>query len=234
MKAPHLLLLASITLAACSPDAESTTEPAASLELVDGQRTRVQQRGSEALPGSDARILLSIGDISMAHTQATLHWRNGARIAGPTELKEGDALRFTLGEQGWNLRLEHLHNELIGDDWAEFTLLASRESTPPDTADAAAATREIEALINAIATLEGAQFIRNSKAHPASEAADHLRRKWRRAGDRIRSAEDFIEGLASASSITRQPYQIRLADGTTVSSRDWLLARLSLLRGEPR
>lgn len=90
---------------------------------------------------------------------------------------------------------------------------------------------KIDRLIEAIARLRGATFVRNGAEHPAAEAADHLRAKRREAGAKITSALDFIESLASRSSVSGEPYLVRLADGTTLRVGDYLRFRLDELEG---
>ena len=86
--------------------------------------------------------------------------------------------------------------------------------------------RKIEYLIAAIETLPNAQFIRNGTAYDAKGAADHLRLKLQNAGARVVTAEDFIRVCASVSSISGLPYQIRFADGNTVTSETFLRQKL--------
>jgi hypothetical protein len=77
---------------------------------------------------------------------------------------------------------------------------------------------KIRYLIASVETLEGAKFIRNGREYDAGTASNHLRLKLKTAGGKVRTAEDFIDLCASRSSMTAQPYLIRLADGTTVKS----------------
>lgn len=84
----------------------------------------------------------------------------------------------------------------------------------------------IEYLISVIAALPGAQFIRNGTAYDARSAVDHLRLKLRFAGSRVKNAEDFIRYCASQSSVSGQPYEIRLADGRVVPSAQFLRQKL--------
>lgn len=91
--------------------------------------------------------------------------------------------------------------------------------------------RKIEYLIVAIETLPNAQFIRNGTAYDAKSAGEHLRLKLKSAGTRVASAEDFIRWCASVSSVSGLPYQIRFADGHTVTSEDFL--RQKVLDFEP-
>lgn len=87
--------------------------------------------------------------------------------------------------------------------------------------------RKIDYLIAAIETMPNALFIRNGTAYDARRAADHLRLKLRNAGSRIATAEDFIRLCASASSVSGVPYQIRFADGRTVTSESFLRLKLA-------
>jgi hypothetical protein len=86
--------------------------------------------------------------------------------------------------------------------------------------------RKIDFLISAVATLSGAQFIRNGKTYDAQAAADHLRLKLRAAGSKVATAEDFIRYCGSVSSFSGIPYQIRFSDGRTVTSEEFLREKL--------
>ncbi len=81
-----------------------------------------------------------------------------------------------------------------------------------------AETVKIRHLIEAVETLEGAQFLRNGHAYDATAAADHLRLKLKTAGKRVKTADDFIRLCGSRSSLSGEKYRIRFADGTTVDS----------------
>ncbi|MFZ1376910.1 MAG: DUF5329 family protein [Geothrix sp.] len=86
--------------------------------------------------------------------------------------------------------------------------------------------QKIEALIQAVADLQGAVFIRNGTKHTPKEAADHLRLKWKNAGRRVKTAPEFIQHCATGSSLSGRPYEIQLRDGRTVTARDWLWTEL--------
>ncbi len=86
--------------------------------------------------------------------------------------------------------------------------------------------QKIEALIQAVASLQGAVFIWNGSEHTPAQAAEHLRLKWRNAGKRVKTAPEFIQYCATGSSMSGKPYEIRLTDGRTVLSRDWLWTEL--------
>ena len=96
-------------------------------------------------------------------------------------------------------------------------------------AASAAEAQRIEALIRAVEALRDAKFIRNGAPYDAKAAADHLRLKLREAASRVKTAEDFIRFCASRSSVSGQPYQIRFADGTLVTSEAFFRAKLKEL-----
>jgi hypothetical protein len=87
--------------------------------------------------------------------------------------------------------------------------------------------RKIEYLITAIETLPNALFIRNGTAYDAKNAADHIRLKLQKAGSRVATARDFIRLCASVSSVSGSPYQIRFADGHTITSEAFLRQKLA-------
>ena len=81
------------------------------------------------------------------------------------------------------------------------------------SADTAKEAEKIELLIARLEAMQDTVFIRNGKEHSSNRAAEHLRLKWRKAGTRVHTAEDFIKFCGSRSSISGKAYQIRFADG---------------------
>jgi len=90
--------------------------------------------------------------------------------------------------------------------------------------------REIDYLIESIAALPQAHFVRNGAEFDARQAADHLRMKLRRAGERVATADDFIVYCASGSSVTGQKYLIRFADGRRIEAARFLREQLTAYR----
>ena len=76
-------------------------------------------------------------------------------------------------------------------------------------------------------------FIRNGTEYDAAKAAEHLHRKLDYAGKRIKTAQDFIDQLASASSMTGKPYRIRFKDGHSVESAVYFREQLRKLEAAP-
>lgn len=89
--------------------------------------------------------------------------------------------------------------------------------------------QKIELLITDISQLKGATFIRNGSEHTAKEAAEHLKRKWEYAADDIKTATQFIDELATKSSMTGQLYYIKFANGTKRPSGEYLHEQLKKL-----
>ncbi|MBK8807002.1 MAG: DUF5329 family protein [Bacteroidales bacterium] len=78
---------------------------------------------------------------------------------------------------------------------------------------------KIEVLISSIEQLKNAQFNRNGSLYDAKTAAKHLRSKLKNAGDDIKTVQDFIEHIASKSSMTGKEYKIIFSNGKEVTTR---------------
>lgn len=85
---------------------------------------------------------------------------------------------------------------------------------------------KIECLIQSVESLDGAKFIRNGTEYDASAAASHLRLKLNKAGSRIKTVHDFIDLIASKSSVSGKPYYIRLKTGEITSTADFFNRKL--------
>ena len=92
---------------------------------------------------------------------------------------------------------------------------------------------EIDELISFVQT-SGVRFIRNGQEYSGAEGADHLRQKLANAGDRVKTTDDFITGIASQSYLSGEPYLVKFADGRTQPSGDWLRAHLAEARKNKR
>jgi len=90
---------------------------------------------------------------------------------------------------------------------------------------------EIEELLQDLGN-SGCEFYRNGEWFDARRAEAHLRNKLQlmRAGGRVRSTEDFIDQLATRSSLSGREYQVRCAGAAPQSSNKWLKSRLTRRR----
>lgn len=107
---------------------------------------------------------------------------------------------------------------------AAAVLFAICAAAPAATRPAAEQKR-IDFLLDAVRHAK-AVFIRNDAEHPPEKAASHLKFKLFMAGERVQTARDFIEGVASHSEETGRPYLIRVAGGKPQPMKAWLYARL--------
>jgi len=98
----------------------------------------------------------------------------------------------------------------------------------PITAHARDARQDarINHLIDSVESLKGAVFIRNGTEYDTKAAGSHLRTKLGKAGDKVKTAEDFIDGIASKSSVSGKAYQIRKPDGTVLDTRPYFYKML--------
>lgn len=185
---------------------------------------RALQRTTTALPGSDGRLLLTVADVTRGQVIVSLATRDGEAVLAPRSMSPGDVAPFRFAETPFQLALTALDTSLLGDDAASFVVSASDGGlTEP---------QKIERLIEAVAALQGATFLRNGDEHGAAAAAEHLRRKWRAAGGKVATAEQFIDGVASRSSLSGEPYLIALPEGRTVPAGDWFRERLAEVEAE--
>jgi hypothetical protein len=108
-----------------------------------------------------------------------------------------------------------------------FLLLVSftpASASEPDPQEAG----KIRYLISSVETLQGATFIRNGTEHSPRDAAEHLRMKLKKAGKRVRTAEDFIKLCASRSFLSGEPYLIKYDNGSVVRTEAFLREKLKV------
>jgi hypothetical protein len=103
----------------------------------------------------------------------------------------------------------------------------------PASGQSDAERAKIEYLIDAVAQLHGAVFIRNGSDYDSAQAADHLRLKLRNAKACARTAEDFIARCATGSSASGEKYRIRFADGRIVDNAVFMRQTLAGFRALP-
>lgn len=91
--------------------------------------------------------------------------------------------------------------------------------------------QKIDLLYQEIRTTR-AIFIRNGIEYDSEKAVSHLKRKHDYAGDRIKTARQFIKYLATESSMTGVAYKIKFPDGRVVESGPYLLQVLKRIEEE--
>lgn len=81
--------------------------------------------------------------------------------------------------------------------------------------------QKIDYLINCVEQLKDAVFIRNGISYDASQAASHLRMKRAKAGKLLKTVDQFIDKVASESSMTGKPYKIKFANSQEIEAREF-------------
>jgi hypothetical protein len=108
---------------------------------------------------------------------------------------------------------------------AFWIALASPALATPD----AIADREIRHLLDFV-SVSGCTFIRNGDPHAAKDAAEHLLMKYERAQSRLKTAEQFIDKVASGSYLTGREYRVQCAGRAEMATAEWLRAELGAVR----
>lgn len=102
-------------------------------------------------------------------------------------------------------------------------------AAPSANAQNAAEMSKIQYLIKSVEDLQGVKFIRNGSEYDSARAAEHLRFKLNKAGDRVKTAEDFIR-LCSTSYLSGKPYKMLYPDGSTISAEGFFRQQLKLYK----
>lgn len=85
----------------------------------------------------------------------------------------------------------------------------------------------INAMLDALAQKKDLVFVRNGDAHTCEEAVSHLRLKLGNTRNRIDTAEQFIDKVASSSSITGKPYIVKIPGKSDEDARPYLRALIA-------
>ncbi len=190
----------------------------------DGGRLVVQQRRRTTLPGTDGWLRVHLEDITGGTVLLDLTTATGQSLVRSRLVRERDFVEFSLGEQKCVLVVESLVNLLVGDDHAEL-LVRPAAGFAPD---------EIGLLVAAVAASQDT-FVREGKDYTGRLAAQFLTAKLANHRDRAPTVDEFVATFASRSSRNGDPYQVRRADGTTVTMRAWLeAARKDLHADRPK
>jgi hypothetical protein len=204
---------------------ESTVPPISEVPVT----MTVEQRSTTAIPGSGGKLSLTIDDITRGQVVASVLDADNTAIAGPISLTTGQIVDFKLDDTDYHLRLEKLANAPIGSDFATFVIDVAAVGDAAEADVVLTESQKIDRLIAAIESLPNAMFVRNGDEHTAAEAAEHLRNKLSAAGDRIQTAEDFIDQIASGSSLSGKAYLIRMGDSHTITAEEFLQQELQKL-----
>jgi len=91
----------------------------------------------------------------------------------------------------------------------------------------------IERLIRFVESQKDMKFIRNGSEYTCAEAAKFLRGKLESMGGDVSTAREFIERIASKSSMSGEPYHVKLADGRLMPAAQFLGEELKRIDAHP-
>jgi hypothetical protein len=91
----------------------------------------------------------------------------------------------------------------------------------------------VERFLQAIGQENNLVFIRNGREHSVSQAVSHLRRKLKSSKDKLQTAEEFIDNVASKSSISGKPYLIRRPGGSNEEAGPYFRQLLAEIESAP-
>jgi hypothetical protein len=91
----------------------------------------------------------------------------------------------------------------------------------------------IDKLIRHVETQKGMTFIRNGTEYSCADAARFLRGKMDSMGAEVSTAREFIDRIATRSSMSGKPYQVRFHDGHLIPAAQFLGDELKRLEAAP-
>jgi hypothetical protein len=180
-----------------------------------GYKFQLVQRTQALIPSTDGNVTCSINDITKGQTEIVIKENENVLLA--ESIMEMEPINFKLNGHSYTITCTFMMNKLIGQDYAQFELV---ENIHPDQ-QVKDETKEIETLLKKIES-SNVIFIRNGNQYTAEEAADHLRSKLEHANGKIKTRKDFIDQLATKSSLTGEFYLVQLKDGSKIKAADWL------------
>jgi len=115
---------------------------------------------------------------------------------------------------------------LMGAVWA-FAAIGARAAPP------AHELSRIERLIRFVETQKDMKFVRNGSEYSCAEAAKFLRGKLESMGAEVTTAREFIERIATKSSMSGLPYHVKFADGKMIPAAQFLADELKRIEAHP-
>jgi len=112
-------------------------------------------------------------------------------------------------------------------------LLLGTAGVPVRAAPPAQEQSRIDRLIRYVESQKAIKFIRNGTEYTAEDAGKFLRGKLEAMGSEVTTARQFIRRIASRSSMSGQPYHVRLADGQILLAENFLEDELQRIERQP-
>ena len=100
-------------------------------------------------------------------------------------------------------------------------------------ADESTMDTEIDFLLDTVVSSH-CLFIRNGKEYSAPEAREHLQMKRKRGKRHYSDTEEFIEKIASKSSLSGKDYLIQCGEAPQQTANEWFSALLQKYREDKR
>jgi len=91
----------------------------------------------------------------------------------------------------------------------------------------------IERLIRFVETQKDMKFIRNGSEYSCADAGKFLRGKLESMGAEVTTAREFIERIATKSSMSGLPYHVKFADGKMIPAAQFLADELKRIEAHP-
>ncbi len=91
----------------------------------------------------------------------------------------------------------------------------------------------IEKLIRYVEAQKDLKFIRNGTEYSSADAGKFLRGKLDSMGQDVTTARQFIERIATKSSMSGKPYRVKFGDGKTMLVSQFLGEELTRIEGQP-
>jgi hypothetical protein len=91
----------------------------------------------------------------------------------------------------------------------------------------------IEKLIQFVETRKNMKFVRNGTEYSCADAAKFLRGKLDSMGQDVTTAREFIERIASKSSMSGEAYHVKFSDGRSMLASQFLSDELKRLESRP-
>jgi len=110
------------------PQPEQTPKPLSLKLSGEPVELTILQRRSKAIPGSEDRILLRLGDITAGQVLMSVRSDDGEVLLDDTSVEPGEVAKFTVADKTFYIRLRELTNVLLGtNDFGVFEIW----SNPP-------------------------------------------------------------------------------------------------------
>jgi hypothetical protein len=91
----------------------------------------------------------------------------------------------------------------------------------------------IERLIRYVENQKDMKFVRNGSEYSCADAGKFLRGKLDAMGGEVTTAREFIDRIATKSSMSGRPYHVKFADGRLMPAAQFLGEELKRIEAQP-